>query len=89
MSITPNAEQLGAYARPDLGGEVVMVNLLKSRRTGGAGQSSGREGYGRHGVAGRKMIEERGRFPAHREDGLADTVVIACAPAPDFGAGAR
>ncbi len=35
MAITPNADQIDEYVQSDLGGEVVMLNLLKFKTTAG------------------------------------------------------
>ena len=130
MSIRPNAEQFVEYARSDLDGEVVMLNLLKFKTSGREESESGRDAYNRYGDAVVKMVEDRGgrllwggsarhvfigdvdandwdavmlvSYPSrqafldmvstpeyeaaheHRSDGLADTVIIACAPYPRF-----
>jgi uncharacterized protein (DUF1330 family) len=60
MSIRPNLDQFEEYARSDLDGEVVMVNLLKFARSGASTDETGQEAYGRYGDAVRSMIEERG-----------------------------
>lgn len=80
MSITPNADQFLDYAQSDLEGEVVMLNLLKFKERADGEEGSGREAYERYGEAAVKMVHEQGGR-------LADTVIIACAPAPGFGSG--
>ena len=135
MSISPNADQITQYVQSDLDGEVVMLNLLKFKTTGASSEESGKESYGRYGVAVKKMVEkqegkvlwvgearhvfvgdvdtngwdavalvsypsrqaflemvskpEYSEIHTDREGGLADTIVIACAPAAGFGSSER
>lgn len=130
MPITPNGEQFANYAKSELTGEVVMLNLLRFKERADHDAGSGAEAYQRYGDAVLKMIEAQGgkllwlgrshhvfigdvgenqwdwvalvSYPSRqaflemvstpryreihvdREDGLAETVVIACAPAPAF-----
>ena len=60
MSIAPNPEQFLDYAKSDLDGEVVMVNLLKFKAAAESGDGSGSDAYGRYGGAVVEMIEARG-----------------------------
>jgi len=130
MSIRPNADQFAEYARSDLDGEVVMLNLLKFRAVGRDAGESGRDAYSRYSDTVATMVESQGgrllwggsarhvfigdvdandwdavvlvSYPSrqafldmvstpeydeaheHRSDGLADTVIIACKPYPQF-----
>jgi uncharacterized protein (DUF1330 family) len=69
MAITPTREQITEFLGLDLEGEIVMLNLLKSKAkadgagadgTGDADAGSGEAAYQRYGDAVRKMVEERG-----------------------------
>ena len=60
MAITPNTEQFAEYAKSDLDGEVVMLNLLRFARTGASEKESGAAAYGRYGDQVTKMIEAQG-----------------------------
>ena len=41
MAISPNREQFAEYAKSDLDGEVVMLNLVRIARTGANDEESG------------------------------------------------
>lgn len=130
MSIRPNAQQFTEYTQSSLDGEVVMLNLLKFKRSEEGTSATGRSSYDRYGDAVVKMVERQGgrllwggsarhvfigdvdanewdavvlvSYPSrdaflemistpeyseihtHRDEGLAETVVIACAPFPGF-----
>ncbi len=60
MAITPNREQFAEYAKSDLDGEVVMLNLVRFARTGASEEEAGAAAYGRYGDQVTKMIEAQG-----------------------------
>lgn len=60
MAITPNREQFVEYAKSDLDGEVVMLNLLRFARTGASDEESGAAAYGRYSDQVIKMVEAQG-----------------------------
>jgi len=60
MAISPNREQFIEYAKSDLAGEVVMLNLLRFARTGASDEESGVAAYSRYGDQVRTMIEAQG-----------------------------
>lgn len=60
MAITPNAEQFTAYAESDLEGEVVMLNLLKYKRSASEGGGSGEDAYRRYSEEAIEMVKAQG-----------------------------
>lgn len=60
MAISPNREQFVEYAKSDLDGEVVMLNLVRFARTGASEKESGAAAYSRYGDQVTEMIEAQG-----------------------------
>jgi uncharacterized protein (DUF1330 family) len=59
-AIVPNLEQFQQLAMSTDEGPVVMVNLLKFKRTAAGAEGSGADAYMRYGERARRMVEAQG-----------------------------